>query len=122
MLADRLLIPPQKKTATNKTEKLILFFVFVCLFGATVGIMRSANNSEQQCPNIQILPVPHYSYELPMEEEERFEKLFKQLDVNGDGRIDIVELSQSLHKHGVPDNLKESYATVNSTSIYFCIL
>ena len=81
--------------------------------------MRSASNSEQQCPNIQILPVPHYSYELPMEEEERFEKLFKQLDVNGDGRIDIVELSQSLHKHGVPDNLKESYATVNSTSIDF---
>lgn len=56
--------------------------------------------------------VPHYSYELPIEEEERFEKLFRQLDVNGDGRIDILELSQSLHKHGVPDNLKESYATV----------
>nr|SVE80546.1 EOG090X0MQF [Daphnia magna] len=55
--------------------------------------------------------VPHYSYELPIEEEERFEKLFRQLDVNGDGRIDILELSQSLHKHGVPDNLKESYAT-----------
>nr|SVE77400.1 EOG090X0MQF [Daphnia lumholtzi]SVE78657.1 EOG090X0MQF [Daphnia lumholtzi]SVE79288.1 EOG090X0MQF [Daphnia lumholtzi] len=55
--------------------------------------------------------VPHYSYELPIEEEERFEKLFRQLDVNGDGRIDILELSQSLHKHGVPENLKESYAT-----------
>ncbi|XP_057367587.1 mitochondrial adenyl nucleotide antiporter SLC25A23-like [Daphnia carinata] len=55
--------------------------------------------------------VPHYSYELPIEEEERFEQLFRQLDVNGDGRIDILELSQSLHKHGVPDNLKESYAT-----------
>nr|SVE91561.1 EOG090X0MQF [Daphnia sinensis] len=55
--------------------------------------------------------VPHYSYELPTEEEERFEKLFRQLDVNGDGRIDILELSQSLHKHGVPENLKESYAT-----------
>ena len=49
---------------------------------------------------------------MPTEEEERFEQLFRQLDVNGDGRIDIVELSQSLHKHGVPDNLKESYATV----------
>nr|SVE86549.1 EOG090X0MQF [Daphnia similis]SVE87176.1 EOG090X0MQF [Daphnia similis]SVE87801.1 EOG090X0MQF [Daphnia similis]SVE88434.1 EOG090X0MQF [Daphnia similis] len=55
--------------------------------------------------------VPHYSYELPIEEEERFEKLFRQLDVNRDGRIDILELSQSLHKHGVPENLKESYAT-----------
>lgn len=58
------------------------------------------------------LPVPHYSYELPTEEEERLEKLFRQLDVNGDGRIDVSELSQSLHIHGVPDNLKESYATV----------
>ena len=63
-------------------------------------------------PSKEVLPVPHYSYELPMEEEERFEKLFRQLDVNGDGRIDILELSQSLHKHGVPENLKESYATV----------
>ena len=60
----------------------------------------------------EVLPVPHYSYDMPTEEEERFEQLFRQLDVNGDGRIDIVELSQSLHKHGVPDNLKESYATV----------
>jgi Ca2+-binding EF-hand superfamily protein len=49
---------------------------------------------------------------MPTVEEERFEKLFRQLDVNGDGRIDILELSQSLHKHGVPENLKESYATV----------
>nr|SVE76807.1 EOG090X0MQF [Daphnia longispina] len=62
-------------------------------------------------PSGEVLPVPHYSYELPTVEEERFEKLFRQLDVNGDGRIDIIELSQSLHKHGVPENLKESYAT-----------
>lgn len=72
--------------------------------------MRPANSATN--PSGEILPAPHYSYELPMEEEERFEKLFRQLDVNGDGRIDIIELSQSLHKHGVPENLKESYATV----------
>lgn len=71
--------------------------------------MRPANNVDTAS---EVLPVPHYSYELPSEEEERFEKLFRQLDVNRDGRIDILELSQSLHKHGVPENLKESYATV----------
>ncbi|EFX71570.1 calcium-binding mitochondrial carrier protein SCaMC-3-like isoform X1 [Daphnia pulex] len=70
--------------------------------------MRPATSDN---PSSEVLPVPHYSYELPTVEEERFEKLFRQLDVNGDGRIDILELSQSLHKHGVPENLKESYAT-----------
>nr|SVE76184.1 EOG090X0MQF [Daphnia hispanica] len=70
--------------------------------------MRPANSVD---PAGEVLPAPHYSYELPSEEEERFEKLFRQLDVNRDGRIDILELSQSLHKHGVPENLKESYAT-----------
>lgn len=73
--------------------------------------MYQASSSETT-----IIPAPHYSYELPAEEEERFEQLFKQLDVNGDGRIDITELSLSLHKHGVPENLKETYATVLFTS------
>ena len=68
--------------------------------------MRASNSAGE------ILPTPHYSYELPSEDEERFEQIFRQLDVNGDGRIDIAELSASLHKHGVPDNLKDSYATV----------
>jgi len=66
--------------------------------------MRASNSTGE------ILPVPHYSYDLPTEDEERFEQIFRQLDVNGDGRIDIAELSASLHKHGVPDNLKDSYA------------
>ena len=68
--------------------------------------MRSNSSSGE------ILPAIHYSYELPSDDEERFEKLFRQLDVNGDGRIDITELSESLHEHGVPENLKNSYAEV----------
>ena len=59
-----------------------------------------------------LLPTPHYSYELPSDEEDRLSELFEQLDVNGDGRIDIRELSQSLHMHGVPESLKQSYAEV----------
>lgn len=75
--------------------------------------MRPISTTTTAAGTSEVLPVPHYSYELPSEEEERFEKLFKQLDVNGDGRIDVLELSESLHKHGVPENLKESYATVS---------
>lgn len=60
----------------------------------------------------EVLPVPHYTYVLPADEEERYENLFRQLDVNGDGRIDIQELSESLCKLGIPENLKHTYATV----------
>lgn len=74
--------------------------------------MLLPNNPQAGTTDV-ILPVSHYSYELPSDEEERFEKLFKQLDVNNDGRIDVLELSQSLHMHGVPENLKQSYATVH---------
>ena len=62
----------------------------------------------------ELIPVPHYSYELPSDEENRYEQLFRQLDANGDGRIDIRELSEALHKHGVPESLKETYAQVSS--------
>lgn len=60
-----------------------------------------------------MLPLPHYSYELPTAEEERYEAIFEQLDANRDGRIDVRELSAALHKHGVPEHLKDSYAEVN---------
>lgn len=61
------------------------------------------------------VPVPHYAYDLPTEEEARFEKLFRQLDANEDGRIDIHELSKALHEqHGIPESLKESYAQVGA--------
>jgi len=63
-------------------------------------------------PPSEVLPPPHYSYELPSDEEDRLSELFEQLDVNGDGRIDIRELSLSLHMHGVPESLKQSYAEV----------
>jgi len=70
----------------------------------------------------QVLPPPHYSYELPSDEEDRLSELFEQLDVNGDGRIDIRELSQSLHMHGVPESLKQSYAEVTvSTFLDSCM-
>ncbi|KAG8231093.1 hypothetical protein J437_LFUL011061 [Ladona fulva] len=44
---------------------------------------------------------PHYLHELPSEEEERLGKLFKQLDIDGNGRIDIHDLSVALKEFGV---------------------
>lgn len=45
---------------------------------------------------------PHYFQELPTEREKRLEKLFKQLDVDGDGRINFQDLSEALEKMGLP--------------------
>ena len=44
---------------------------------------------------------PHYFHELPHEDEERLENLFKSLDVDGNGKIDIHDLSVALHEFGV---------------------
>ncbi|KAF4524670.1 hypothetical protein B566_EDAN012252 [Ephemera danica] len=47
-----------------------------------------------------VLP-PHYLHELPQGEEERLGKLFKTLDIDGNGRIDVRDLTQALHDTGV---------------------
>lgn len=47
-----------------------------------------------------MLPV-HYAHELPTADEERLEKLFKELDRDGNGRIDIHDLSESLKENGL---------------------
>lgn len=46
-------------------------------------------------------PPPHYLHELPQSEEERLEKLFKTIDADNNGRIDIRDLTQALHETGV---------------------
>lgn len=81
-----------------------------------------ATSPSPPTPISEVLPPPHYSYELPSDEEERLSELFEQLDVNGDGRIDIRELSQSLHMHGVPESLKQSYAEVTVNNLILTCL
>jgi hypothetical protein len=51
---------------------------------------------------------PHYLHELPQEDEERLENLFKSLDVDGNGKIDIRDLSVALRESGV----NQTYAKV----------
>lgn len=54
------------------------------------------------------LPPVHYLHELPKCDEERLEKLFIQLDRDGNGKIDIHDLSEELKKFG----LSHQYAEV----------
>ncbi|KAH8246285.1 hypothetical protein KR038_011158 [Drosophila bunnanda] len=51
-----------------------------------------------------ILPV-----EIPIEDEERLERIFKQLDRDGDGRIDIHDLSAALHEFGLSSVYAEKF-------------
>ena len=47
-------------------------------------------------------PKFHHVYELPVEREERLERLFHELDQNRDGRIDVEELSAGLKRLNIP--------------------
>lgn len=44
---------------------------------------------------------PHYLHELPLEDEERLEKVFAKLDKDGNGKIDVHDLSMALKECGV---------------------
>lgn len=57
---------------------------------------------------------PHYLHELPQEDEERLGKLFSRLDKNGNGRIDIHDLSDALREHGV----HHGYAEVGRNTFF----
>ncbi|KAK1121346.1 hypothetical protein K0M31_010642 [Melipona bicolor] len=52
---------------------------------------------------------PHYLHELPAEDEKRFEKIFQKLDLDGNGRIDVKDLSKALRKVGVDKYYAEKF-------------
>ncbi|CAG9841036.1 unnamed protein product [Diabrotica balteata] len=64
-----------------------------------------SNNQEESVPD-NSSPNLH---ELPPEDEERFERLFNTLDKNGNGRIDIHDLSYALREHGVHHGYAEKF-------------
>lgn len=51
----------------------------------------------------------HYVHELPQEDEARLEKLFNRLDRDGNGKIDVHDLSAALKEFG----LSSVYAEVS---------
>lgn len=56
--------------------------------------------------------------ELPKEDEERLEKLFSKLDNDGNGKIDIHDLSVALKE--LAPHINRSYAEVRN-SLHFCL-
>ncbi|CAG0914729.1 unnamed protein product [Notodromas monacha] len=48
-----------------------------------------------------VRPPAHYRYKLPTEDEERLERLFRELDISNDGRIDVKDLTQGLQRKGI---------------------
>ncbi|XP_002733070.1 calcium-binding mitochondrial carrier protein SCaMC-2-like isoform X2 [Saccoglossus kowalevskii] len=50
---------------------------------------------------VSVKPSGHYVHELSTDDEERLNGLFQQLDVDGDGKIDVHDLTKGLKKLGV---------------------
>lgn len=76
------------------------------------AINLKANDEGASGPG-NLLPV-HYMHELPQADEERLERLFKALDRDENGRIDIHDLSAALKDIGV----SHKYAEVIIKVIY----
>lgn len=55
---------------------------------------------------ISATPV-HYLHELPIADEQRLEELFKSLDKDSNGRIDIHDLSEALKEFGLSSQYAE---------------
>lgn len=66
---------------------------------------NGSSGSQGQSPDF---PPVHYLHELPQADEERLEKIFNKLDRDGNGRIDIHDLSSALKEFG----LSHQYAEV----------
>jgi Ca2+-binding EF-hand superfamily protein len=68
------------------------------------------------CHHPQSLPA---EYRLCAADEVRFCELFKKLDINGDGRIDIHDLSEALRRLSIPqlpDHAQVSSLLLNQIS------
>ncbi|CAH0383440.1 unnamed protein product [Bemisia tabaci] len=59
---------------------------------------------------------PHYFHEMPHEDEERLEKLFNSLDLDGKGKIDIHDLSEALKKAGLHHGYAEKFLRHSDTN------
>lgn len=75
---------------------------------------RETNNSQGVLP-------PHYMHELPAQAEERLEKLFQSLDLDGNGKIDVHDLSKALHEAGVHKHYAEVFFCAILLTLVFCI-
>ncbi|RLU24995.1 hypothetical protein DMN91_003087 [Ooceraea biroi] len=82
--------------------------------------------SASPATRVVVTPPPaHYLHELPAQDEERLARLFQRLDLDGNGRIDVHDLSQALREVGVHSQYAH-YAQVRSlrarAHVYTCML
>ncbi|XP_014222694.1 calcium-binding mitochondrial carrier protein SCaMC-2 isoform X1 [Trichogramma pretiosum] len=69
-----------------------------------------ARGAQAMMAGAQASPPPaHYIHELPAQDEERLGKLFRTLDLDGNGRIDVHDLSKALHAAGVHERYAQKF-------------
>jgi Ca2+-binding EF-hand superfamily protein len=72
------------------------------LLSANSLVLNSmTNNSNNNSNNRSSNSLHHYYHELSLDEEERLEKLFRQLDIDGNGLIDVNDLRSALESQGI---------------------
>ncbi|KAH0945495.1 hypothetical protein HN011_003856 [Eciton burchellii] len=54
-------------------------------------------------------PPVHYLHELPAQDEERLARLFQRLDLDGNGRVDVHDLSHALREVGVHSQYAQKF-------------
>lgn len=73
-----------------------------CLALSSVSVFLICTNMVlNTTPAQSVIHPPHYLHELPQEDEERLGKIFNNLDLDGNGKIDIHDLSVALKEFGV---------------------
>lgn len=80
---------------------------------------EDGSDSKVYCENGNPLEDVHYVHELPLADEERLEKLFNQLDRNGNGKIDVHDLSAALKEFGLSSQYAEVSSWLTSFLIYW---
>lgn len=73
----------------------------------------SPQNTVSMAVAVSSVPLSIMPTEIPAEDEERLERIFNQLDRDGDGKIDIHDLSAALHEFG----MSSVYAVVSEGPI-----
>lgn len=80
--------------------------------GSSTGVSSSSSAAVPVAnpdPNREPYPQVHYLHELPAADEERLEKIFNKLDRDGNGRIDIHDLSEALREFGLSHQYAERF-------------
>ncbi|XP_037939517.1 calcium-binding mitochondrial carrier protein SCaMC-2 isoform X2 [Teleopsis dalmanni] len=94
----------EPENSSNQNQQLTLKSSTIAQLAPNVSSFQKFLNNNSSSSSHTQLPS-----ELPHEDEERLEKLFKSLDRDGDGRIDIHDLSEALREFGLSSVYAEKF-------------